>query len=42
MKRACAISKKHIIPEELGHYSNEADSVAIVYIYDQSFDYTLD
>ena len=27
MKRVCAVSKKHIISEELGYYSN--DSVAI-------------
>ena len=39
MKRVCAVSRKHIINEELGHYSNEADSNAIVKytIYDQSF-----
>ena len=30
MKRVCAVSKIHIISEELGYYSNEADSVAIV------------
>ena len=30
MKRVFAVSKKHIFSKELGYYSNEADSVAIV------------
>ena len=30
MKKACAVSKKHIISEELGYHSNEADNVAII------------
>ena len=43
MKTVCAVSKKHIISEELGYYSNKADSVAIIYFeqyFDQSYDYS--
>ena len=40
MKRVCAVSKKHIIPEELGHYSNEAEASPLFSIYDQGYDYT--
>ena len=35
--KGCIVSKKHVISEEIGHYSNEA---ALFSIYDQSYDYS--
>ena len=42
LRRFAHFQKKHIISEELGYYSNEieTESVAIVCIDDQSYDYS--